>query len=333
MAGLNIDSHPTPASFEALLSGEHPPGTGRPEPFSGSRGRGGLAGFPGATSRGGRRGGPPGFGPGAHADFLAGRGDTGGLFGGDDDFDTEGFRGGFGGDPRAGLGFGGPGSYGFGGFGGPGAFGGHPGLGGPGAFGGLAGQGGLGGFGGFGGCGGFGGHGGFGGFGGAGGFGDLGRTSLGLPPRGFSGPGSFANGGAPWANASKGNANGVNNGPRFGRGSFGRPPFPRFDILASETQYVVEIEVPGVRKEDITVRVNDDEKSVTIEGSFPASAEDAPERVYAERRIAPGEKFTRTIPLPGFIDKNGVVAKLSDGLLIVTVTKVEKVEGQAVNIQ
>ncbi|KZV60963.1 HSP20-like chaperone, partial [Peniophora sp. CONT] len=108
---------------------------------------------------------------------------------------------------------------------------------------------------------------------------------------------------------------------------------PRVDILASDTQYVVEIELPGIRKEDINVRVNDDEKSITIEGSFPAPVENAPERVYAERRMSPGGKFARTIPLPGFVDKDGVGAKLTEGVLIVNLTKVEKVEGQVVNVE
>ena len=69
MATLN--SQPTPGSFETLLSGEYPPGTGGPELFTGSRGRGGPMGSHGFGSRG-RRGGPPGFG--TDAGLFAGRG-------------------------------------------------------------------------------------------------------------------------------------------------------------------------------------------------------------------------------------------------------------------
>ncbi|KZV61792.1 HSP20-like chaperone, partial [Peniophora sp. CONT] len=98
---------------------------------------------------------------------------------------------------------------------------------------------------------------------------------------------------------------------------------PRVDILASETQYVLEIEIPGVRKEDINALVSDDGQSITVEGIFPSRVENALERVYVERRIAPGEKFARTIPLPGPVDKESIGAKLSDGLLTITLVKVK----------
>ena len=127
----------------------------------------------------------------------------------------------------------------------------------------------------------------------------------------------------------------MNSAPRFGSGGYGPgwPTFPRVDIMASDTQYMLEVEVPGLRKEDINVRVNDDEKSITIEGSFPAAIEQALESVYTERRKVPGRKFERIVPLPGFVDKSKAGAKLADGILTVELTKTDKVVGQAVNIE
>lgn len=122
---------------------------------------------------------------------------------------------------------------------------------------------------------------------------------------------------------------------RHGRHGHFKKPFPRVDILASETQYILEIEIPGVHKEDINALVNEDEQSITIEGTFPARAEGAPERVYAERRVAPGEKFTRAIPLPGPVNKESVSARLADGVLIITLDKIkaEELKGAAVMIE
>lgn len=108
-----------------------------------------------------------------------------------------------------------------------------------------------------------------------------------------------------------------------GRHTHFKKPFPRVDIFESDKQYALEIEVPGVRKDVIAALVSEDGRNITIEGTFPARAEDAPERVYAERRVAPGEKFTRKIPLPGLVNKETVSAKLADGVLIVTLDKVE----------
>ncbi|VDB86782.1 unnamed protein product [Peniophora sp. CBMAI 1063] len=102
-----------------------------------------------------------------------------------------------------------------------------------------------------------------------------------------------------------------------------KKPFPRVDIFESEKQYVLEIEVPGVRKDVIAALVSEDGRSITVEGTFPARAEVTLERVYAERRVAPGEKFARTIPLPGLVDKENVSAKLADGVLVVALDKVQ----------
>ncbi|KZV63253.1 HSP20-like chaperone, partial [Peniophora sp. CONT] len=103
---------------------------------------------------------------------------------------------------------------------------------------------------------------------------------------------------------------------------------PRVDILASEAQVVLEIELPGVRKEDITARVDDEGSSVTIEGTYPERAEGELKRVYGERRTEAGAAFSRTIPLPGAVDKESVRAKLADGVLTITLAKVQVEEPQ-----
>lgn len=121
----------------------------------------------------------------------------------------------------------------------------------------------------------------------------------------------------------------------LGRHGHFKKPFPRVDISVSEAQYVLEIEIPGVRKDNINALVGDDGQSITVEGTFPTRAEDTLERVHVERRVAPGEKFERTIPLPGLVDKESVRAKLADGVLTITLVKAPKEEpqGRVVNIE
>ena len=106
-------------------------------------------------------------------------------------------------------------------------------------------------------------------------------------------------------------------------------------MLANETQYILEIELPGVKKEDIPARVDDDGTSIIIEGSVSArQGEGEVRKMYGERRVQPGE-FARTIPLPGPVEKESVRAKLSEGVLVVTLVKVtvEEPQGIAVDIE
>jgi HSP20 family molecular chaperone IbpA len=50
------------------------------------------------------------------------------------------------------------------------------------------------------------------------------------------------------------------NAPRFAR--------PAVDVSEDGNQYIVETELPGVKKEDVEVRIGDGGRSVTIEGNI-----------------------------------------------------------------
>lgn len=50
------------------------------------------------------------------------------------------------------------------------------------------------------------------------------------------------------------------NAPRFAR--------PAVDVSEDGNQYIVETELPGVKKEDVEVRIGDGGRSVTIEGKI-----------------------------------------------------------------
>ncbi|SRR6266702_2291026 len=53
--------------------------------------------------------------------------------------------------------------------------------------------------------------------------------------------------------------------PFFNAPRFARPPV---DVSEDGSQYVVETELPGVKKEDVEVRIGDGGRSVTIEGNI-----------------------------------------------------------------
>jgi HSP20 family molecular chaperone IbpA len=127
---------------------------------------------------------------------------------------------------------------------------------------------------------------------------------------------------------------------------FNNPVFrqPIVDLTEDGNSYIVEAELPGVKKENLEVRIGDGGRSVTIEGKVkhaPVTSEDGAiqgddKRNQEERRLAdtdcllegttPNEDyrstFTRTIWLPQAVNGSDVIAKLSDGMLKVTMAKV-----------
>jgi len=143
---------------------------------------------------------------------------------------------------------------------------------------------------------------------------------------------------------------------------------PAIDLAEEGNHYVVEAELPGVKKENVDIRIGDNGQSLTIEGktftrSAPAQiegqAQDGQQQVTApsegtstndtqavtqtndgtstqlstERSFTGSSSFSRTIWLPRKVDASGVSAKLLDGILTVRIPKMEDQESVKVNIE
>lgn len=107
----------------------------------------------------------------------------------------------------------------------------------------------------------------------------------------------------------------------FGREE-GEEPAPRrwvpaLDVTESKEAYNVDVEVPGVRPEDINVTI--DRGMLTIQGER-RSEEEKTDRSYhrVERRYG---SFRRSISLPGDVDSSRVEASYDQGVLHLVVPK------------
>ncbi len=112
---------------------------------------------------------------------------------------------------------------------------------------------------------------------------------------------------------------------------FGEPlemRMPRVDVLDGEENIVVRAEVPGVDKKDIEVSVND--TSATIKGKIVREKKEAKGEYYC-CEIGAGE-FTRTVALPSAVDGSKASAELKDGILELTLPKIEKSRRHTIKI-
>jgi HSP20 family protein len=106
-----------------------------------------------------------------------------------------------------------------------------------------------------------------------------------------------------------------------------RREFPRFemkmpkvDIIDRDNEVVLKAEIPGVNKEDLKVSV--DEGTVTISGK--TSHEEKEEKGdYYRSEIRRGS-FIRTVVLPRGVDGAKAKANFKDGILELTMPKLEK---------
>jgi HSP20 family protein len=111
-----------------------------------------------------------------------------------------------------------------------------------------------------------------------------------------------------------------------------RPAFarkiPAVDVIDRENEVVVRAEVPGVSKKDLHVSLSDN--AMTIRGRTEHEEEKKKEDYYY-REMSYGE-FTRTLTLPADVDTAKAKATMKDGLLEVTLPKVEGARRKAMDI-
>jgi len=103
---------------------------------------------------------------------------------------------------------------------------------------------------------------------------------------------------------------------------------PTADITESDNAYLIKAEIPGVKKEDVKVTIQ--EGMLTMQGERKLEKEEKGKKFHRIERSY--GSFLRSFQLPDDADENSVKAEFKDGLLNVTVAKTTKAKSQAVNV-
>ncbi len=95
---------------------------------------------------------------------------------------------------------------------------------------------------------------------------------------------------------------------------------PVIDIEEDKDQFTVSAELPGMKKDDIDISIDD---NIIIISGERASKKEEKEKTYHRIERAYG-KFYRAISLPRDIDESKIKASFNDGILVVCLPKSEK---------
>jgi HSP20 family protein len=110
------------------------------------------------------------------------------------------------------------------------------------------------------------------------------------------------------------------------RGS--RPWSPAVDILETEDALTVKADLPGVKLEDIDIRVEN--QTLTIKGHRKFEKDDA---VKGYHRIERGYgEFVRSFAVPSTVDTDKVGAEYKNGVLAVTLPRKESAKPRQVKV-
>jgi len=104
-------------------------------------------------------------------------------------------------------------------------------------------------------------------------------------------------------------------------------PDIRIDVKEDEKSYRVRADIPGVKREDIEVRVTGRDVSITAKATQEAEHKAGTE-IYSDRRE---EQAFRSFSLPQDIAEKKVEAKYADGVLTLVLPKAK--EGAAHRIE
>jgi len=104
---------------------------------------------------------------------------------------------------------------------------------------------------------------------------------------------------------------------------------PQVDVIDQDDKILVRAALPGVKKENLEVSTT--QFTLTIRGTTRKETKEEKGEFY-RREISTGS-FLRTVTLPAAIDESNIKAVFKDGMLEVTLPKLESAKRHSINIE
>jgi HSP20 family protein len=104
---------------------------------------------------------------------------------------------------------------------------------------------------------------------------------------------------------------------------------PLANISETENEYLIKLELPDVKKEDVKIAVADG--VLTVSGERKMEREEQNENTIRVESIYGA--FTRSFVLPDSVDDKGIKAEAKDGVLRIHIPKTESKKAQPLAIE
>ncbi len=103
---------------------------------------------------------------------------------------------------------------------------------------------------------------------------------------------------------------------------------PNVDIFEKGGEVIIQVELPGVNKDEVDLTITDDRLVIKGEIKKPEGISEE-DYILNERSYGP---FSRTVNLPTDVDKSSVKANLKNGLLEIVILRKEESKPREIKI-
>jgi len=104
---------------------------------------------------------------------------------------------------------------------------------------------------------------------------------------------------------------------------------PRTDLVETDDSYRLQLDVPGMSKDELNINVKDNQLTVSGERKSERT-EESEEYVRVERSFG---QFYRSFSLPRTVNANDIRASYDSGVLTISVPKSEEEKARKIEIQ
>ncbi|ORY49262.1 HSP20-like chaperone, partial [Neocallimastix californiae] len=96
---------------------------------------------------------------------------------------------------------------------------------------------------------------------------------------------------------------------------------PKINLSEDEKHYYIHADLPGLTKDQVKMELSDDDRILTISGERETN-EEKNNKKYSRIECNYG-KFSRSFSIPENVSTNDIQAKMENGVLEVTLNKIE----------
>jgi HSP20 family protein len=104
---------------------------------------------------------------------------------------------------------------------------------------------------------------------------------------------------------------------------------PAIDVTESDAAYTISAELPGISEKDVEVNITGD--VLILSGEKRREREEKEKNRYLSERVYGG--FQRALAIPDGVDRDGITAEFSKGVLTLTLPKSKDVQNQQKKIE